>query len=116
MKRKLSKAELDEFQKTTGVRVKYQQKPAMVDESLSPGAVKQLKPQAQQQPMEVVLTIPEDLLKPLMDVIGRLFEAQQQTQDMISMALSRSIPGLEITERDHQGNIKHVSFDKPVTH
>lgn len=104
MIRKVKKADLDRFTKETGVRVKYAEKP----------------PEKSDQKQEVVLTIPEGMLAPLINVIGTLLATQQQTQAMLTEALStmagaRDI-NIQVTDRDSQGNIKDVSVKNQVRH
>lgn len=107
--RRLSKVDVERLRQQTGVRVRYAEEEKSV----------------QAEPREVTLTVPENLLQPLLDVIEGLFLAQKETQKGIEKALNRltgnTTINVEITERDGEGNIKNLCFNKlapakPVRH
>ena len=107
MIRKVSKDRLAELEKRTGVRVKYAEKKAE-------------KAAAPDKPQEVVVTLPENLLEPLLSALETTIRMHEQTQADISKALaqmSESFPfNVEVTSRDSDGNAKNFAFSKPLTH
>lgn len=109
MIRKVRQSDIDEFQKATGIRVRQGKKKEVPE-----------KTEVVEHKQEITLSVPDDLLAPIMTAVTKLLESQKQTQSMISEALLRI--GMEkeldisVTERDSYGNISRLSLNKPMNH
>ncbi len=104
MIRKVKQSDLDALAKRSGVRVRYPEKK-------KPDAPEPQKPQ------EIVLTVPEQMLKPLIDALIVTIQMHEKTQADISEALTHinnNFPfEVEIKERDGDNNAKRFEFKQP---